>query len=170
MALEDRGVNKDTFIELQEKAKLSICLSRDSPEGFSQQLTKHNLGGNFHLASIFKQLGKLGLGFKDDPKADKKAIEGAFFGRLLRDSMNHSLREVKFKARIPVPESYQLVGVADEGQAYINEGIANKEDVYTLEPGRIYGTFSRRFGVVLPHANDNIQSVFKITRMRNLFT
>jgi RNA-dependent RNA polymerase len=41
--------------------------------------------------------------------------------------MNHSFREVKFKARIPVPQSYQLVGVADEGQAYINEG---KENVY----------------------------------------
>ena len=138
MALEDRGVDKETFLALQEKAKASIYQSSDSLEDFSGQLTKHNLGGKFHLAFILEQLGMLGLDFKDGP--GKKAIEGAFFGRLLRFSMDHSLREVKFKARIPVPDSYQLVGVADEGQAYIEEGI-DKDDVFTLEPGRIYGTF-----------------------------
>ena len=75
----------------------------------------------------------LGLDFEDG--TGKKAIEGAFFGRLLRFSMDHSLREVKFKARIPVPDSYQSIGVADEGQAGID-----KDNVFTLEPGRIYGT------------------------------
>jgi RNA-dependent RNA polymerase len=55
--------------------------------------------------------------------------------------MNHSLCEVKFKARIPVPKSYQLIGVADEGQASIKEGV-NEEDVFTLGTGRIYGAFS----------------------------
>ena len=146
MVLEDRGVDKETFIALQEKAKASIYLSSDSLEIFSQLLTKHNLGGNFHLPFILEQLSKLGLNFKDG--TDKKAIKAAFFERLLRFSMNHSLRDIKFKARIPVPCSYQLVGVADEGQAYIEEGIVNKDDVYSLGPGRIYGTFLRGFAVV----------------------
>jgi hypothetical protein len=155
MALEDRGVDKETFIALQEKAKANIYLASDSLEHFSQKLlTKHNLGGKFHLAFIVEQLSKLGLDFKNG--TDKKAIGGAFFERLLRFSMNHSLREVKFKARIPVPGSYQLVGVADEGHAYIEEGHASEDDVYTLPPGRIYGTFLRGFTVALPHANDNI--------------
>ena len=167
MALEDRGVDKKTFIALQEKAKASIYQSSDSLEDFSGQLTKHNLGGKFHLAFILEQLSKLGLDFKDG--TDKKAIEGAFFERLLRFSLDHSLREVKFKARIPVPDSYQLVGVADEGQAYIKEGIADKDDVFTLGPGRIYGTFLCGFTVVLPHANDNIQSVCKKPQMIHLF-
>jgi len=52
--------------------------------------------------------------------------------------MNHCLREIKYKARIPVPKSYQLVGVADEGRAYIDEGL-KEEDVYTLKPWQIYG-------------------------------
>ena len=167
MALEDRGVDKETFITLQEKAKASIYQSSDSLEDFSGQLIKHNQGGKFRLAFIVEQLGKLGLAFKDGK--DKKALEGAFFARLLRFSMNHSLREVKFKARIPVPDSYQLVGVADEGQAYINEG-ANKDDVFTLGPGRIYGTLLRRITVTLPHANDDNKSVYKRLLKIHLFT
>ena len=148
MALEDRGVDKDIFINLQEKAKASIYLSSHSLENFSHLLTKHNLAGKFHLAFILEQLSKLGLDFKD--KNEKKAIGSAFFERLLRFSMNHSLREVKFKARIPVPNSYQLVGVADEGRAYIKEGI-KEEDVFTLGPGRIYGAFIRGSTAVLPY-------------------
>ena len=153
MALEDRGVDKKIFMALQEEAKASIYQSSDSLEDFSQQLSKHNLGGKFHLASILEQLSKLGLDFKDG--TDKKAIGGAFFECLLRFSLDHSLREVKFKARIPVPDSYQLVGVADEGQAYIKEGIADKDDVFTLGPGRIYGTFLCGFTIVLPHTRQH---------------
>jgi hypothetical protein len=163
MALEDRGVNKQTFLDLQETAKASIYLSSDSLEGFSKLLMKHNLGGKFHLAFILQQLSKLGLDFKDNNEKKKKAIGGAFVERLLRFSMNHSLREVKFKARIPVPNSYQLVGVADEGQAYIKEG-AKEEDVFTLGPGRIYGAFLCGSTAVIPYINDNIQYVCK--RMR----
>ena len=146
MALEDRGVDKEAFIALQERAKASIHLSSDSLEHFSLLLTKYNLGGKFHLAFVLEQLSKLGLDFKDG--ADKKAIKDAFFEGLLRLTVNHSLREIKFKARIPIPDSYQLVGVADEGRAYIKEGVASEDDVFALGPGRIYGTFLRGFPVV----------------------
>ena len=157
MALEDRGVDKKTFIRLQEEAKASINRSSHSLAKFSCLLTKHNLAGKFHLAFILEQLSKLGLDFKD-------IIGGTFFERLLRFSMNHALREVKFKARIPVPNSYQLVGVADEGQAYIREGV-KEEDVFTLGPNRIYGAFLPGSTAVLPYANGNIQSVFKRAQM-----
>ena len=138
MALESLGVKKDTFIALQERAKANIYPFENSFTQFSALLKKYSLGSEFHLASILKQLYKLGLDFKD--KEDKKAIKSAFLERLLRFSINHLLRDVKFKARIPVPESYQLVGVADEGRAYIAEG-AKESDVHTLNPGQIYGTF-----------------------------
>ncbi|KAH9996136.1 RNA dependent RNA polymerase-domain-containing protein [Russula compacta] len=135
MALEDRGVNADAFLDLQEMAKASIDLSSDSLENFSKLLTSHNLGGKFHLAFIVDQLNKIGLDFKDS--THKMVIKNSFFERLLRYSMHHSLREVKFKARIPVPNSYQLVGVADEGRAYIKEGV-KEDDVFTLKEGSIY--------------------------------
>jgi RNA-dependent RNA polymerase len=100
-------------------------------------LKSHSLGNKFHLSFILEQLHLLGLDLQNN--ADKRAIESVFLRRLLRCSMVHVLREIKFKARIPVPNSYQLVGVADEGQAYIREG-ANPEDVFTLPESHIYGT------------------------------
>ena len=154
MALEDRGVEKETFEDLQEKAKAKIYLSSDSLEKFGELLKDHGLGGKYHLRFILEQLLNLRLDFKGG--TDKKAIKSAFFERLLRFSIHHSLREVKFKARIPVPKSYQLVGVADEGRAWINEDV-NEDDVFTLKPGTIYGTFRRQLaGVVRPHAYHDI--------------
>jgi RNA-dependent RNA polymerase len=150
MALEDRGVERETFLELQNKAKANIYLSSDSMDKFGQLLRDHGLGRKYHLGFILEQLLKLQLDFKGS--VNKKAIKSAFFERLLRYSMHHALREIKFKARIPVPKSYQLVGVADEGRAYINEGL-NEDEVFTLKPGTIYGTSLRRLaGVVHPHA------------------
>jgi RNA-dependent RNA polymerase len=137
MALEDLGVKKHAFIDLQEEAKARIYLASGSLEIFVGLLKSQSLGGQFHLRFILEQLMKLGLDFRDH--LGKDAIGSAFLGRLVRDSMNHSLREMKFKARIPVPRSYQLVGVADEGCAYtINEG-AQPDEVFTLGEKQIYG-------------------------------
>lgn len=137
MILEDRGVRREAFIDLQEATKAEIFLSGDSLINFRKLLKNHGLGNQFHLAFILEQLYLLELDFRNNN--DKKAIESAFFGRLLRCSMSHALREVKFKARIPIPNSYQLVGVADEGQAYIREGV-DSDKVFTLPEGHIYGT------------------------------
>ncbi|KAH9989050.1 RNA dependent RNA polymerase-domain-containing protein [Russula compacta] len=114
MALDNLGVKRKAFLDLQDAAKRHIYLASDS----------------LQILLGCLELIKVGLDFKD--YLDKEAIGSAFFGRLVRDSMNHSLREMKFKARIPVPHSYQLVGVADEGQAYIKEG-ADPDKVFTLK-------------------------------------
>jgi RNA-dependent RNA polymerase len=142
MALEDRRVDKDTFIELQEMAKKDIYSSHDSLDDFLELLKAYNPGDKFGLVSILERLLKLGLDFKDG--SGTKAIKSVFFERLLCCSVHHALRGIKFKARIRVPKSYQLVGVADEGIAYINEGI-KEDDVFTLKPNEIYGTFLRLF-------------------------
>ena len=137
MILEDRGVRKEAFIDLQDATKAEIFLSGDSLINFRNLLKSHNLGNKFHLPFILEQLDLLGLDFRNS--VDKRAVGSAFLDRLVRSSMGHALREVKFRARIPIPKSYQLVGVADEGQAYIREGI-DAENVFTLPEGYIYGT------------------------------
>jgi RNA-dependent RNA polymerase len=138
MALEGRGVKKEAFIDILDKAKSKIYLSSDSVENFTEQLRDHGMGGQYRLRFILEHLNRVGLDFNHG--TNKSAIGRPFFESLLRHSMNHSLRELKFKARIPVPRSYQLVGVADEGRAYINEGL-REEDVFTLQPEFIYGAF-----------------------------
>ena len=151
MALEDRGVERETFMDLQERAKADVYHSRDSLKNFLKLLQDHGLGYKFHLSFILEQLIKLKLDFK--ASTDKKAIKSAFVERLLRFSIHHSLREVKFKARIPVPDSYQLVGVADEGRAYIKEG-EDEDRVFVLKPGQIFGTFLHLLAGVPLHVSD----------------
>jgi hypothetical protein len=46
-----------------------------------------------------------------------------------------------------------LVGVADEGRAYIQEGV-DEDHVFTLKPGTIYGTFLCLLVHVPLHASD----------------
>jgi len=156
MALEDRGVDIDTFLALQEKAKEDIYSSHDSLEDFLELLKAYNPGGKFHLVYILEQLVKLEQLAKPEPNSkdgsSKKVIKSAFFERLLCYTMHHALRGIKFKARIRVPMSYQLVGVADEGRAYINEG-TKEDDVFTLKANQIYGMFLHLLsGVLNPHA------------------
>ncbi|KAH8995456.1 RdRP-domain-containing protein [Lactarius akahatsu] len=125
----------EAFISLLENAKEKIYLASDSLEIFAEQLRDHSMGNQYHLAFILEQLNKLGLGFKND--INKTAIGRPFIDSLSHYFINHALREIKYKARIRVPKSYQLVGVADEGRAYVNEGL-KEEDVFTLKPGLIY--------------------------------
>ena len=172
MALEDRGVKKEAFLELQEKAKATIYLSSDSLANFTKQLRDHHMGAQYHLAFILEQLDELGLDFRTgiNNGVKKTAIGKPFFESLLRYSMNHSLREVKFKARIPVPNhSYQLVGVADEGRAYIDEGL-NEEDVFTLKEGLIFGPFLLGSVSISGNLYDGIQRVCKYQHRMSLYS
>jgi RNA-dependent RNA polymerase len=168
MALEDLGVEKDAFMDLQKAAIQQIHLAGNSLKIFVGLLKSHGLGDNFRLPFILEQLIKLRLDFED--YLDREAIGSAFFGRLVRDSINHSLREVKFKARIPVPHSYQLVGVADEGQAYIKEGV-DPDRVFTLKEKCIYGMFFFRGFLLVPlrltHEMTFIKSACKRRRTKN---
>jgi RNA-dependent RNA polymerase len=136
MALEDRGVTKDTFIELQELAKQHVYTAQDSILSFHLFSRQNNLGGKYHLGFVLECLDLLGLDIT--ATAGKRVIGNALFARLLRYSINSVLRNMKHRARIPVPNSFQLVGVADEGQMYIQEGMDPK-DVFTLKPTQIFG-------------------------------
>ncbi|VDB83377.1 unnamed protein product [Peniophora sp. CBMAI 1063] len=135
MVLEDRGVDKEQFIELQEDAKRDVLTAEDSIGNFAKHLRANNAGGKFHLAFILECLELFGLDLT--AREGKTPVGSELFARLLRYAVNDSLRTMKHKARIPVPGSYQLVGVADEGQAYIKEG-EDPNDVFTLDMNQIY--------------------------------
>jgi hypothetical protein len=65
MALEDLGVKKQAFVDLQEEAKARIYLASGSLPIFVGLLRSQSLGGQFHLAFVLEQLIKLGLDFRD---------------------------------------------------------------------------------------------------------
>jgi RNA dependent RNA polymerase len=106
----------------------------DSIEQFCKVLKVQGSGKQFRLIWIMERLKDLNLDLTDLNNA--VVITDGFLARVRRVVMNDILRDIKYRARIPVPKSYQLVGVADEGTAYKKEGVKN---VFTLEEGQIYG-------------------------------
>jgi RNA-dependent RNA polymerase len=137
MALEDRGVRQTAFHKLQDGAVAAARTIDDSISQFRAVLREHSLGNTFRLSFLLQKLEELGLDLQ--AKHRIPGVDNEFFRQLRQVAMNDVLRDIKHSARIPIPESYLLVGVADEGPAYKKAGHSN---VYELPPGKIYGTYA----------------------------
>ncbi|KAI0361727.1 RdRP-domain-containing protein [Trametes cingulata] len=112
MLLEGLGVPYEIFQSLQDDAVRDVQDSVNSLERSARLLEGHGLGASFRLTSAMLGLHKLGVG----------PLHGDRFWEQLMDfSINHVLRELKHHARIPVPDSWTLVGVADV-HGYLKEG------------------------------------------------
>jgi RNA-dependent RNA polymerase len=135
MVLEDRGISSAVFQDLAAATVADARTIGDSSEHFCRILRGHDLGRGFHLASTLKCLENLGLDLTCSP--DQQQFGDPFLSRARTIAMNHVLRGVKHGARIKVPDSWLLVGVADEGPAYERLGYQN---VFCLNPFEIYGT------------------------------
>ncbi|RDB21068.1 putative RNA-dependent RNA polymerase 1 [Hypsizygus marmoreus] len=133
MLLEDLGVKRDSFIELQEKAVAEARTINDSSAQFRTVLNDHGLGRPYRLFHLLRRIEELGLELT--PKNRTPGFDTPFLRQVRQVSMLDALRDIKHSARIPIPESYLLVGVADEGPAYIALG---EENVYTLPEGHIF--------------------------------
>ncbi|KAJ7685522.1 RNA dependent RNA polymerase-domain-containing protein [Mycena polygramma] len=139
MALEDRGVRQTAFRKLQDIAVAAAETIDDSISQFRAVLREHSLGNPFRLSFLLHRLEELGLDLR--AKHRTPGIDNEFFAQLRRVAKNDVLRDIKHSARILIPESYLLVGVADEGPAYTRAGYGN---VYELPPGKIYACIHRR--------------------------
>jgi RNA-dependent RNA polymerase len=136
MILEDLGVRMEAFIDLQEQAQAEALTIDDSNAQFRSVLDSHGLGRPYRLSHTLKRIEDLGL----ELNAHKRGpgFDTPFLRQVRQVAMNDVLRDIKHSARIPIPESYLLVGVADEGPAYEKNGYTN---VYTLPEGHIFGAF-----------------------------
>lgn len=112
MIPEGLGVPYDTFRSLQRTAVREAQKAVDALDKSARLLETYGLGASFRLTSVMLNLSKLGLG---PLKEDK------FWCRMMDFAINHVLRELKHHARIPVPEAWNLVGVADV-HGYLREG------------------------------------------------
>jgi len=121
MLLETLGLEKDVFLVLQNAAIQATEEAIESLITASSLLEAHGLGTSFSLKSVFNNLARMGadLGSRDDM--------WPFLQHVLRFCANHILRDLKYRARIPIPGSWMLVGVADEYDL--------------LQEGQIYGEY-----------------------------
>ncbi|KAG6376279.1 RNA dependent RNA polymerase-domain-containing protein [Boletus reticuloceps] len=133
MVLEDRGAPKTVFMKLQEGTVANARMAHDTAALYAKLLESHQLCYNYRLAEILRRLNTLGLELKPNPL--QQSLDTPFFARLRSCAINHVLRGVKHEARIPIPNSYMLVGVADEGPAYARKGLKN---LYCLPQGKIF--------------------------------
>ncbi|KAJ6531309.1 RNA dependent RNA polymerase-domain-containing protein [Mycena capillaripes] len=140
MALEDRGVRQAVFRKLQDLAVAAALTIDDSISQFRAVLREHSLGNGYRLSFLLQRLEELGLDLQT--KHRSPGVDNEFFKQLRQVAMNDVLRDIKHSARILIPESYLLVGVADEGPAYKKRPGYN--NVYELPPGKIYACIHRR--------------------------
>ncbi|KAI6163945.1 RNA dependent RNA polymerase-domain-containing protein [Pisolithus thermaeus] len=131
--LEDRGIPIQAFLELQEKAASNARSADKSLSMFADLLKDHNLCEDFGVPFILRRLNS--LGFEFDPGNPRRQLDTPFLSSLRSSAINYVLRGLKYRARIPIPGSYMLPGVADEGPAYVNMGY---KDVYCLPEGMIF--------------------------------
>ncbi|KAI0094703.1 RNA dependent RNA polymerase-domain-containing protein [Irpex rosettiformis] len=104
MVLEALGVRYEVFKELQRNAVAHAQRAVESLENSGRLLEAYGLGASFKFTSVMLNLHKLGLGPLDD---------NTFWRRSMDFAINHVLRELKHHARIPVPNAWNLVGIAD---------------------------------------------------------
>ncbi|KAI0635910.1 RdRP-domain-containing protein [Trametes polyzona] len=126
MVLEDLGVSKESFLALQERAKAAVVTASDTMDGTIELLRKHDLGNSFGLRWILQHLQRAGMCMRRE-RTTPDVMDNEFILRLVRYAQSHILREIKHDGRIPIAQANQLVGVADEGPAYLQRKAEGKE-------------------------------------------
>ena len=136
MLLEDVGARRESFLDLQRRAVERARTIDDSISQFNDVLESHSLGTSYRLRHTMDRLqDRYNMDFKSEGQ-ETISMDNPFLSQLRQVAMNDVLRDIKHSARIPVPESYLLVGVADEGPAYEAAGHTN---IFKLRQSEIYG-------------------------------
>ncbi|BGP01655.1 hypothetical protein NBRC10513v2_005294 [Rhodotorula toruloides] len=111
-ALDDLGISTETFIRYQKLAVDALAPSElETLKGAFNVLHRFSFGGATRFKSLVGSLASLS-GFVDSILHEEPFLRGA-----LEVIRTRSLRDLKERARIPVPDSYVLVGVPDEDRA-----------------------------------------------------
>jgi RNA-dependent RNA polymerase len=135
--IECLGVPAFRFLELQGKVLEELKGARNSLQIFKEVLQLHDLGGPFALAPILNDFMSLPGPDSTGVYLDPKKL-GPFIQGLASYAVAHAHRALKYQARIPVPRSWNLVGVADEGYRYWKAGVKNMR---TLREREVFGMF-----------------------------
>ncbi|CAE6419177.1 unnamed protein product [Rhizoctonia solani] len=125
-------VQTDIFLELQNRAVKDTRESMRSFDTVAELLEMHGLGASFKLPSLFTRLQNIGI--------EPEYCNSLGIKTILKNAETDILRELKHRARIPIPESWKLVGIADEfgfleeGEVYACLRDKNQEPIYLEGP------------------------------------
>ncbi|KAG9102986.1 hypothetical protein FRC06_000562, partial [Ceratobasidium sp. 370] len=108
MLMWTNGVESSVFESMMTNALTSTIDGMKTFGGAAKLLITNRLGRPFRLANTFEKLSRLQL------EPDQAGVRTAGLHKLMNAGLYHIKIGLKHKARIPVPESYTLVGVCDE--------------------------------------------------------
>ena len=102
----------DAISHLQQNTIQEVQAIQNSLNQATKVFLQYTLGASFHLPSLFNNISKyLELEISDHSV-------GGLQHHLILDALycaaTHALREIKYRAHIPVPGSFTLLGVSDE--------------------------------------------------------
>lgn len=128
--LEDLGVPAEAMLKLQRNAVGTVEASTRSVRGAALLLEQTGLGASAHLVATLYRIRRI-LGVDVAPSE-----LDPFLAACVDLAVTDALRGLKFRARIPLPGSFTLVGVADEdgcleeGEVFACVKRAGQEDLY----------------------------------------
>lgn len=109
--LEDLGAPRDVFLELQRAEVESLRQAVRSPQQAAIFLDQAHITKSTRLSWLITLLQSIGINYNQD-RFLKRAVELVILMKL---------RDLKYKARILVPEAVTLYGIMDE-TGYLKEG------------------------------------------------
>jgi RNA-dependent RNA polymerase len=124
MLLDGLGVDAEVFVDLQRKAVKDAEVEVDSMVTCADWMEKYGLGTHFCMPSLMRKLASI------------PTESDAFIRRVMKVTLYHVLRDLKQRTRIPVPDSWTLVGVADE------HDILGPEEIYGMDKHSNYASSS----------------------------
>ena len=127
MILDHLGVEHEAIMSAQYQVLMEVSRACTIALGsLARIVEEYGLGRPFKFNRLLLRLIRGGLHYRDlfqDPRPATK-----FFERVGGAILMHLKRDVKHRARIPVPNSYTLVGVADVHEY--------------LRPGQVFSGYS----------------------------
>ncbi|WEW61966.1 RNA-directed 5'-3' RNA polymerase [Emydomyces testavorans] len=109
--LEDLGVNQRAFLELQSDEVNRLRSLQQSPSKAGYLLEETNVAKGVRLPWLLQIVQGLGLHHDRDP----------FLRSVIQLAVFLKMRDLKYRARIRVPQAITLYGIMDE-TGYLNEG------------------------------------------------
>lgn len=109
--LEDLGVARDTFLELERQEVETLRQTIHSPRQAASFVEQSNIAKSTRLSWLIRMLHSMGLSY----------IQDSFLKRAVELTILMKLRDLKYKARILIPKAVTLYGIMDE-TGYLKEG------------------------------------------------